>query len=793
MTYLDSNSRTANPTQSDKFQPMGRQTVYHGLFIGYVKRADDVQRNGRLSVWIPDLGSPPDEENGWVTVSYCSPFAGATNVETISKTNFQSYEGTQTSYGMWMVPPDINNPVAVMFIGGNPAYGVWIGCLYHQYMNHMVPGDPVSVNNAQYPGKAVPVAEYNKWNTSITDPAKAQRPFHKTKFSGVSHQGLIRDAWRGLTTSGARREAPSEVFGILTPGPVINTAAAPKDLRRKGGSAFIMDDKVGSEYIQLVTKSGAQIKIDETHGFVYLINRDGTGWVQMDYQGNIDVFGAKDVSIRGQRDINLRADRNVNIEAGQNVFIKAAKDTVEEKKAFTYDVNNKPRTETIKTYRYVGEGNGTGGNLVTHALNNWHSTTFNKAFLTVEQQDFNVVAAESIFLTAQRGGQNLKSELGIISTTNGSFDVIAKDSVKMASQYGISMSSRDDIALCSKKKFSINGDKGVAIASYTEVGISGFTKFDDNVYFRRDISVYNNIYHLGNVIKVKDMKVMSALDPSAPELPTAAASGMLAEVKPLIDKINVLSDWKDADKFYRNTAPLDTTVSRLPTFEPCPEHQNFRLSATDGYVVVSRPSDDTYTGSSGQGYGDSDAKQPTASGEATEDNKEILPEETSQNAITKDLNMDALRCQLVKHEGNRNTVYNDSVGLATAGIGHLLRSPTETGRYPVGSPVSEEQIEAWYREDSAIAIRGAISLVGETTWERLSDVRKRALADLCYNLGKSRLSKFTNFLAAVKAEDWRVAGQELENSKWYSQVRSRGPKIVTMITNNTDPNGCDKV
>ena len=91
-----------------------------------------------------------------------------------------------------------------------------------------------------------------------------------------------------------------------------------------------------------------------------------------------------------------------------------------------------------------------------------------------------------------------------------------------------------------------------------------------------------------------------------------------------------------------------------------------------------------------------------------------------------------------------------------------------------------------------IAIRGATSLVGNDVWENLSDVRKRALADLCYNLGKARLSKFTKFLTAVKANDWEKAGAELVDSKWYGQVATRGPKIVTMITKNIDPNGCDK-
>ena len=791
MPYLDSNTRTANPTVNEKFQPAGRQTVYHGLFIGYVKRADDVQKNGRLSVWIPDLGSPPDEVNGWVTVSYCSPFAGATNVETISRTNFQAYETTQTSYGMWMVPPDINNPVAVMFIGGNPAYGVWLGCLYHQFMNHMVPGNPVNTQNAQFPGKAVPVAEYNKWNTTVTDPAHAQHPFHKTKFDGISNQGLIRDAWRGLTTSGARREAPSEVFGILTPGPAIDADTAPHLIRRKGGSAFIMDDKVGSEYVQLVTKSGAQIKIDETHGFVYLINRDGTGWVQMDYEGNIDVFGAKDISIRAQRDFNIRADRNINIEAGQNVFIKAAKDTVETTKQFTYDVNNKPKTKNVKVYSYVGEGKGDGGNLVTHALNNWHSTTFNESFITVQTKNINLHAQQSLFSTTVAGGQEFKSALGVKITTDASIDLLAPSEIRLGSGNGLHLSTSGDLSVCSKKKLSLNGDVGVAISSFTELGLVGYTRFEDKVFFKDTVKLYGYVQHRTPLSLTPGMKREEILQPNSPKPPLFASSGSTAEVKPLVDKINILPTWTDENKFIRDAEAIDTMVTRFPTFEPCPEHQNFRFSATKGYIVKDTPSGSTYEGSSGQGTGGA-GKQPDSGGSPVETNNEIRPEAPSDSTVTKDFNNDAFRCQLIIHEGRKNTVYKDTEGLLTAGIGHLLRAPKETERFPLNSKVSDEQIEAWYSEDSVIAIRGATSLVGNDVWENLSDVRKRALADLCYNLGKARLSKFTKFLTAVKANDWEKAGTELVDSKWYGQVATRGPKIVTMITKNIDPNGCDK-
>ena len=66
-------------------------------------------------------------------------------------------------------------------------------------------------------------------------------------------QGLIKDDTRGITTSSARREVPSAVFGISTPGPIDKNGKRGKIgkaehlvdgafVSRLGGSTFVMDD-----------------------------------------------------------------------------------------------------------------------------------------------------------------------------------------------------------------------------------------------------------------------------------------------------------------------------------------------------------------------------------------------------------------------------------------------------------------------------------------------------------------------------------------------------------------------
>jgi lysozyme len=74
------------------------------------------------------------------------------------------------------------------------------------------------------------------------------------------------------------------------------------------------------------------------------------------------------------------------------------------------------------------------------------------------------------------------------------------------------------------------------------------------------------------------------------------------------------------------------------------------------------------------------------------------------------------------------------------------------------------------------------ALTRDYSWfTALDDVRQAALTDLVYNLGAARLAGFQKFLAAMGRGDYARAGAELVDSKWYTQVGRRGPRVVGMI------------
>jgi lysozyme len=270
--------------------------------------------------------------------------------------------------------------------------------------------------------------------------------------------------------------------------------------------------------------------------------------------------------------------------------------------------------------------------------------------------------------------------------------------------------------------------------------------------------------------------------------PPDPVSAALAEMKALSDAGNILPPIKEPF-FTRPIETWPTIVTRWPTYEPCPLHENFRFASTTGYTPNMTEGDKTYDGSGGAG--NSATSSPPLNTNQGATNTTLPPPDTSDSIVAKDLNMQALECQLKIHEGVKYVSYLDSINLPTAGIGHLLRS-NEIALYPIGTPVSSSQVSQWFQQDSSTCIKDAQNFVGIDCWSNLDDNRKRALADLAYNMGGPRLGKFVSLKAAMQAGDYNAAGDSLRNSKWFTQVGVRGPQIVSQIVNGVDPNGCDK-
>jgi lysozyme len=144
------------------------------------------------------------------------------------------------------------------------------------------------------------------------------------------------------------------------------------------------------------------------------------------------------------------------------------------------------------------------------------------------------------------------------------------------------------------------------------------------------------------------------------------------------------------------------------------------------------------------------------------------------------MNIDLLKKQLIRHEGLKTKTYKDSLGYPTGGIGHLLVGNEKT-QYPVGTSIPQEVIDKWFDHDVNTAIQATKNIVTEEFFNSIDDVRQRVLIDLAFNLGESKLRTFKNTLAYFAKKDWKNAANNLRQSLWYGQVKSRGVELTTAL------------
>lgn len=120
-------------------------------------------------------------------------------------------------------------------------------------------------------------------------------------------------------------------------------------------------------------------------------------------------------------------------------------------------------------------------------------------------------------------------------------------------------------------------------------------------------------------------------------------------------------------------------------------------------------------------------------------------------------------------EGLRLTAYRDPVGVLTIGYGTNLEALTIDE--PLASRLAIDKLTQSGREAERFP-----------WYAGLSGARQRAIVELIYNMGLTKLMGFVKFLRAMASGDYGIAADELINSRWYQQVKpQRGDRIADLI------------
>ena len=119
------------------------------------------------------------------------------------------------------------------------------------------------------------------------------------------------------------------------------------------------------------------------------------------------------------------------------------------------------------------------------------------------------------------------------------------------------------------------------------------------------------------------------------------------------------------------------------------------------------------------------------------------------------MNIEQLRKELEVDEGVKYEIYNDHLGYPTFGIGHLVRDTDPEAGAAVGTPVTEDRVIEAFNEDVETVLSDCAILYDD--FDELPEEAQLIIANMMFNLGRPRLSKFKGMKSGVDSRDWNLS------------------------------------
>ena len=143
---------------------------------------------------------------------------------------------------------------------------------------------------------------------------------------------------------------------------------------------------------------------------------------------------------------------------------------------------------------------------------------------------------------------------------------------------------------------------------------------------------------------------------------------------------------------------------------------------------------------------------------------------------------DELKARVQDHEGLRTSVYLDSLGKKTVGIGHLVQHH-ELERFAEGVEIPMDEIMEIFEMDLNRAAAGADMLIEDNVGHDLPQHVGEVILEMVFQLGTTGVSKFKKFWKALRVKDWNKAAAEMKDSRWHSQTPRRCESLAEIVAN----------
>ena len=143
------------------------------------------------------------------------------------------------------------------------------------------------------------------------------------------------------------------------------------------------------------------------------------------------------------------------------------------------------------------------------------------------------------------------------------------------------------------------------------------------------------------------------------------------------------------------------------------------------------------------------------------------------------MDINKLKETLKIDEGVVYEIYNDHLGYPTFGIGHLVLEGEPEHGLSVGTPITEERVDECFERDVEYVLNDCRIL--HEDFDSYPEEVKQIIANMMFNMGRTRLTNFRKHNAALKEGDWKTAAIEGRDSRWYRQVTNRAERLMKRL------------
>lgn len=133
-----------------------------------------------------------------------------------------------------------------------------------------------------------------------------------------------------------------------------------------------------------------------------------------------------------------------------------------------------------------------------------------------------------------------------------------------------------------------------------------------------------------------------------------------------------------------------------------------------------------------------------------------------------------------KNSQGRHVSYLDTRNLLTGGRGHLM-TPAERKKYPEGTPIPDDVVEKWWKED--VEKHSKDMKVWDKAIPDMPDEARKILFNMIFNMGPTKFNpdKWPGLTKALKAKDYKGAGDAMQDSAWFGQVGDRSKRLISRM------------